>query len=126
MISIIGLEIFLDRALAGGLDLMQHPDNNLDGLIAPDELPHGSPIGTQCHCLLGCMSLIIKGEAEVSDVHPQLLVGDSAIEVVVHLPHDLVDLMLRDCEAETLKQVLELVTLYETILVRVDLVEHLC
>jgi hypothetical protein len=45
------------------------------------------------------MSLIIKGEAEVSDVHSQLLVGDSAIEVVIHLPHDLVDLMFRDSEA---------------------------
>lgn len=99
MISIIGLEIFLDRALAGGLDLMKHPDDNFNGLVAPDELPHGSPIGTHCHCMLGCMSLIIKGEAEVSDVHSQLLVGDSAIEVVIHLPHDLVDLMFRDSEA---------------------------
>jgi hypothetical protein len=76
--------------------------------------------------MLGGMAFIIKGETKVSDVHPQFLVGDAAIEVVIHLSHYLVYLMLRDCEAETLQQVLELVTLDEAVLVRVDLVEYLC
>ena len=101
MISIIGLEIFLYRAPTGGLDLMQHPDDYLNSLIAPDELPHGSTVAIQRHCMLGGMALIIKGEAEFSDVHPQLLVGDATIEVVVHLSHYLIDLMLRYREAET-------------------------
>ena len=59
-------------------------------------------------------------------MHPQLLVGDAAIKVVIHLSHYLVYLMLRDREAETLQQVLELVTLDEAVLISVYLVEHLC
>jgi hypothetical protein len=55
----------------------------------------------------------------------KLGVGDSAIEIIVHLPHDLVDLLLRDCEAESFQEVLELVTLDEAVLVGIYLVEDL-
>ena len=102
---------------------MQHPDDNLYGFISPDELPGGSSsIG---YCARCSTTLIIESESEFLDVHPKLLIGDAPIEVLIHLPHDLVDLMLRDGEAESLQQVLELVTLYETVLICVNLMENL-
>ena len=51
---------------------------------------------------------------------------NAAIEILIHLPHDLVDLLFRYCEPESFKKVLELVTLNEAVLIRVYLVEDLC
>jgi len=54
----------------------------------------------------------------------KFIVRNSSIEILVHLSHDLVDLLLRDSESESFKKVLELVALDEPVLVRVDLVEN--
>ncbi len=58
-------------------------------------------------------------------MHSQLLVRDAPIEILIHLPHNLVDLVFRYSETESLEKVLELIALNESVLIRVDLMEHL-
>ena len=58
-------------------------------------------------------------------MHLELFVRYASVKVLIHLSHDFVDLALRDCEAKSLKKVLELSALYEPVLIRVNLVEHL-
>lgn len=54
----------------------------------------------------------------------KFIVRNASIEILVHLSHDLVDLLLRDSESDSFKKVLELVALDESVLVGVDLVEN--
>jgi hypothetical protein len=53
-----------------------------------------------------------------------LNVRNSAIEVVVHLPHELENLLLCDEEAHALESLMELVNLNELVLVQVNLIKH--
>jgi hypothetical protein len=57
-------------------------------------------------------------------VHSKFIVRNSSIEILIHLTHDLIDLLLRDSESKSLKKVLELITLNEPVLVRVNLMEN--
>jgi hypothetical protein len=54
----------------------------------------------------------------------QLIVGDPSVKVVVHLPHELKNLLLGDEEAHALERLVELVYFDELILVKIYLVEH--
>ena len=54
----------------------------------------------------------------------ELVVGDAAVKVLIHLAHYVVNLLLRDGEAYSFQQILELITLQESVLVQVYLVEH--
>jgi hypothetical protein len=57
-------------------------------------------------------------------VHSEFIVRNSSIEILIHLSHDLINLLLRDSESESLKKVLELITLNEPVLVGVNLMEN--
>ena len=58
-------------------------------------------------------------------MHSEFIVRNASIEILVHLSHDLINCLFRDCESKSFKEVLELITLNEPILVRVNLVENL-
>lgn len=120
MVSIKWLEVLLNRFLCAD-DIMQHSNDDFDALISPHELSGG--VG-DLKSLMTRVAFVIEDEAKFLYVQFQLLVGNAAIEIFVHLPHYFKDLLLRDREAQSLQEVLELITLNETILVRVDLVEY--
>jgi hypothetical protein len=55
----------------------------------------------------------------------ELIEADSSIKVVIHLLHQLEDLLLGDYKAHTFKSLMELVNLDELIFVNINLIKHL-
>ena len=113
------LQVFLIR-LAFQL-FMKRLDDELQALIAPYEsgnllLRSITVPGLQC---------LVQIEAQPQDVLLELVVRYSAIEVVIHLPHQLEHLLFGDEEAHALQRLVELIHFDKLILVQVNLVEHL-
>lgn len=77
-------------------ELMQELNHILDGLVSPDELTGNLP-ASQSEGLRASFSLDL--EPEVLNVKLQLLIRDSSIEVFINLPHDFVNLSLRNGKA---------------------------
>lgn len=78
---------------------MQHPDDDFDALISPDELSKSLSV---CQSGRSCLIVILDIKAEAIDVMLELLIRDSSIKVLVHMTHNLVNLLFADCEAEAL------------------------
>lgn len=113
----------------GGNHAIHGANDDLEGLVTPDELFFGR--------LAFMVSRFLREDSFVSafelvDIEAERLhvvvhfgVGDAAVEVVVHLAHQLVDLALCDGETHLLEQIMELLNLDEVVLVTIYLIKDL-
>ena len=96
-------------------------DDELQTFVSPVERGHRLRWALR---ILGFEGLVDL-EAERQNVLLELVVGDSSVKVVVHLSHQLEDLLLCDEEAHALEGLMEFIDFDELVFIQIDLVEHL-
>ena len=95
-------------------------DNELEAFVSPYEGgDHLLSAG-----LYSGFEGFVEVEAKPQNILFEFVIEDNAIKVLIHLPHQLKDLLLCDEEAHGLQALVEFINLNKLVLVDVDLVKH--